>query len=201
VLETERLRLRWLSLEDAGFLLELLNDSAWLQCIGDFGVRTLENARTYRIRSPLAMSGHLGFGLYLTELTQELVPIGVCGLIKRDFWDAVDSGFGFLPDFRMQGYAYEAAAAILAYGKETFGLKRIVAITALDTQASKRVLEKLGLHVERVIHYPSRGEEVTLFATVLYKTQSGTPYHLPGNGCARMLVPTRMTSILISKTD
>jgi len=155
--------MRWLSLDDAGFILELLNDSAWVQFIGDFGVRTLEEARAYLVRSPLAMYARLGFGLYLTELKKGNVPIGMCGLIKRDFLDDVDIGFAFLPDFRKQGYAYEAAAAILAYGKETLGLKRIVAITALNNQASGRLLEKLGLHFERVIHSPSDGEEVKLF--------------------------------------
>jgi RimJ/RimL family protein N-acetyltransferase len=169
VLETERLRIRWLSLEDAEFILKLLNDSAWLQFIGDFGVRTLEDAHAYLVRSPIAMYARLGFGLYLTELKKGNVPIGMCGLIKRDFLDDVDIGFAFLPDFRKQGYAYEAAAAVLAYGKETFGLKRIVAITALDNQASERLLEKLGLHFERVIQYPSDGEEVKvkLFAADL----------------------------------
>ncbi|MBO0790630.1 MAG: GNAT family N-acetyltransferase [Ktedonobacteraceae bacterium] len=167
VLETERLRIRWLSLEDAGFLLELLNDPAWLQFIGDFGVRTLEDARVYLLESILTMYTHMGFGLYLTELKESAVPIGVCGLIKRDFLEDVDIGFAFLPDFRNQGYAYEAAAAVLAYGKETFGLKRIVAITSLDNQASGRLLEKLGLHFERVISFPPDGEDCKLFAAHL----------------------------------
>jgi RimJ/RimL family protein N-acetyltransferase len=83
VLETERLRIRWLSLDDAEFLLELLNDPAWLQFIGDFGVRTLEDARAYLVRSPMAMYTRLGFGLYLTALKKGNVPIGICGLIKR----------------------------------------------------------------------------------------------------------------------
>lgn len=164
VLETERLRIRWLSLEDAGFILELLNDPAWLQFIGDFGVRTLEDARVYLSESILAMYAHLGFGLYLTELKEGAVPIGVCGLIKRDFLEDVDIGFAFLPDFRKQGYAYEAAAAVLTYGKETFGLKRIVAITSPKNQASARLLEKLGLHFERVISSPFDSKDLKLFA-------------------------------------
>jgi RimJ/RimL family protein N-acetyltransferase len=167
VLETERLCIRWLSLEDAEFILELLNDPAWLQFIGDFGVRTLEDAYVYLSESVLAMYAHLGFGLYLTELKEGAVPIGVCGLIKRDFLEDVDIGFAFLPDFRKQGYAYEAAAAVLAYGKETFGLKRIVAITSLDNQASGRLLEKLGLHFERVISFSPDGEDFKLFAAHL----------------------------------
>ncbi|GHO84745.1 alanine acetyltransferase [Dictyobacter formicarum] len=144
-----------------------MNDPAWLQFIGDFGVRTLEDARVYLLESTLAMYARMGFGLYLTELKESAVPIGVCGLIKRDFLEDVDIGFAFLPDFRKQGYAYEAAAAILAYGKETFGLKRIVAITSLDNQASGRLLEKLGLHFERVISFPPDGEDVKLFAAHL----------------------------------
>jgi ribosomal-protein-alanine N-acetyltransferase len=167
ILETERLRLRWLSLEDADFILELLNDAAWLRFIGDFGVRTLEDARAYLARGPIAMYARVGFGLYLTELKNQRVPIGVCGLIKRDSFDDVDIGFGFLPAFRQQGYAHEAAAAVLVYAKETFGLKRIVAITALDNQASGQLLEKLGLHFERVIPYPSDGEQVKLFVADL----------------------------------
>lgn len=167
VLETERLRLRWLSLEDTEFILELLNDPAWMQFIGDFGVRTLEEARAYLLRSPLAMYARLGFGLYMTELKEGNVPIGVCGLIKRDFLENVDIGFAFLPDFRRQGYAYEAAVAVLAYGRETLGLRRIMALTALNNQDSGQLLEKLGLCFERVIQSPSTGEHVRLFAADL----------------------------------
>lgn len=167
ILETERLRIRRLSLEDATFILELLNDPAWLQFIGDFKVRTLEDAHTYLLKGPVAMYARLGFGLYLTELKESNVPIGLCGLIKRDFLDDVDIGFAFLPNFRKQGYGYEAAAAVLAYGKETFGLKRIMAITSLDNQASGSLLEKLGLHFERVIQYPTDGENVKLFVADL----------------------------------
>lgn len=45
VLETARLVLRKLSIDDAEFVLELLNESSFLRCIGDKGVRTLYDVK------------------------------------------------------------------------------------------------------------------------------------------------------------
>ncbi|MFI4982343.1 MAG: GNAT family N-acetyltransferase, partial [Nevskiales bacterium] len=114
VLETERLVLRRLVAEDAPFILELLSDPSWLRFIGDKGVRNLDDARLYIRIGPAAMYARLGHGLYLTELKDGGIPIGLCGLIKRDTLDDVDIGFAFLPQYRGQGYAREAAAATLA---------------------------------------------------------------------------------------
>jgi RimJ/RimL family protein N-acetyltransferase len=164
VLETERLILRWMSTGDAGFILELLNEPSWLRFIGDRGVRTVEDARDYILNGPVAMYARLGFGLYLVELKEDGSPIGICGLIKRDFLDDVDIGFAFLPRYWGQGYAYEAASAVLAYGQGVLGLKRIVAITTPDNDRSARLLEKLGLRFERVVRYPDDSQDVRLFA-------------------------------------
>jgi RimJ/RimL family protein N-acetyltransferase len=165
VLETDRLVLRWLSADDAEFILELLNDPAFLRFIGDKGVRTLEDARNYIWNGPVDMYARLGFGLYRVGLKEGSVPIGMCGLIKRDGLDDVDIGFAFLPQFRAQGYAYEAAAAVMAYGKDVLCLKRIVAITSTDNYASGRLLEKLGLRFERMIRLSADAEEVRLFVS------------------------------------
>jgi RimJ/RimL family protein N-acetyltransferase len=164
VFETERLILRWLSIDDAEFMLELLNDPGWLRFIGDRGVRTLEGAREYILNGPVEMYDRLGFGLYLTELKEGGVPVGICGLIKRDSLKDVDIGFAFLPAFRTKGYAYEAARATMVYGKDVLGLNRIVAITSKDNDASVRLLEKLGFQFEQMVRL-SNDEEVKLFAT------------------------------------
>jgi RimJ/RimL family protein N-acetyltransferase len=164
VLETDRLNLRRLSPDDAEFILELLNDPSFLRFIGDKGVRTLDDAREYILNGPVDMYNRLGFGLYLTELKDNGVPIGICGLIKRDGLEDVDIGFAFLPKFRAKGYAYESAAAVMAYGKTVLGLKRIVAITYPDNYASGRLLEKLGLRFERMIRLSKDAPEIRLFA-------------------------------------
>jgi len=165
VLETDRLNLRWLSTDDAEFILELLNEPSFLRFIGDKGVRTLDDARNYILNGPVDMYNRLGFGLYLTELKDGAVSLGICGLIKRDSLEDVDIGFAFLPKFWSKGYAYEAAAAVMTYGKTVLGVNRIVAITSPDNYASGRLLEKLGLRFERMIHLSQDAPEVRLFVS------------------------------------
>lgn len=164
ILETERLILRTLAIEDNAFILELLNDPSWLRFIGDRGVRTLDDASNYILNGPQAMYKRRGFSLYLTELKSDGTPIGLCGLIKRDTLEDVDIGFAFLPKYRDQGYAYESASAVVAYGKKTFGLMRIVAITTPDNVRSGELLEKCGLKFEKMITLSDDNEELKLFA-------------------------------------
>lgn len=163
VLETDRLRLRWLTPDDAAFVLELLNDPAWLQFIGDRGVHTLDEARVYIQSGPVAMYLREGFGLYLAERKTDGAAMGLCGLVKRAGLDDVDLGFAFLPAFRGHGYAYEAAAAVLAHANDDLGLPRLAAITSMDNHASIRLLEKLGFQFERLMHLPGDDEAVRLF--------------------------------------
>jgi RimJ/RimL family protein N-acetyltransferase len=167
VLETDRLILRHLTVDDSEFILALLNDPSWLRFIGDKGVKTLDDARDYILKSLVAMYNRLGFGLYLTELKDEGIPVGICGLIKRDFLEDVDIGFAFLPKFRGKGYAYESAFAVMAYGKRNFGLNRMVAITSPDNYSSARLLEKLGFNFERMVKPPDDSAEVKLFASTV----------------------------------
>ena len=165
VLETDRLALRRVTLDDAPFIYELVNDPAWIRFIGDKQVRTLDDARKYIEKGPQAMYERVGFGLFLTELKDSLSPIGLCGLIRREGLDDVDVGFAFLSRYRSQGYAYEAAAAALEYGRDTLGLKRIVAITTADNRDSARLLAKLGMRFEKTVSLPDDPEELRLYAT------------------------------------
>lgn len=163
VMETNRLHLRKLTVDDADFMLRLLNDEAWHRYIGDRGIRTVEGARDYIVNGPMESYERLGFGLFLTELKEDATPIGLCGLIKRDSLTDVDIGFALLPEFRGQGYAYEAAAATLEYGRTTLGLKRIVAITTKDNERSGRLLEKIGMKSEG--HVATNKEKLKLYAS------------------------------------
>jgi len=163
ILETERLVLRRLVLDDATFLLELLNEPAFLEHIGDRGARTIVDARRYIARGPVASYRKFGFGLYLVELKNSAAPIGICGLLKRDWLEDVDIGFAFLQKFWSQGYARESAAAVMHYGWTTLRLQRIVAITKPTNQASITLLEKLGLRFEKIVTQPDHGGENKLF--------------------------------------
>lgn len=167
VLETDRLILRRLSPEDAGFILRLLNEPSWLRFIGDKGVRTVEDARNYILNGPVEMYSRLGFGLYLVELKGEGLPVGICGLIKRDSLEDVDIGFAFLPKYWGRGYAHEAASAVMEYGGSVLGLNRIVAVTSVDNDSSAKLLEKLGLRFEGMVRLSNDSEEVKLFGTAV----------------------------------
>jgi RimJ/RimL family protein N-acetyltransferase len=164
VLETDRLTLRWFSTDDAEFILRLLNEPSWLRYIGNRNVKTLDDARAYILKVPVAMYERHGFGLYAVELKDGGAPIGMCGLIKRDSLDAVDIGFALLPEYWGKGYAYESAAAVMAYATGALGLKRVVAITSQDNDSSARLLEKLGMRFERMVIFPDDGAELKLFA-------------------------------------
>lgn len=163
VLETDRLVLRWLAVENAAFILQLLNEPSFLHFIGDKGVRTIDDARDYILNGPVRSYERFGFGLYLTELKETRVPIGICGLLKRESLEDVDVGFAFLPQFWQQGYAFESASAVMAYGRDVLGLDRIVAITSPDNDASIKVLGKLGLRFERITKLSEDASEIELF--------------------------------------
>ena len=167
VLETKRLILRRLCADDAEFILELLNQPSFLRYIGDKGVRNTEDAIRYIETGPVASYDRFGFGLYLVELKESDVSIGMCGLLKRETLPDVDIGFAFLPGYWSQGYAFEAAAAVMNYGRAALGLRRIVAITSLDNASSIKLLEKIGLRFERLIKLGEDQPEVRLFGSTV----------------------------------
>ena len=164
VAQTERLLLRWLDLGDSVFILELVNDPSWMRYIGDKGVKTIQDAKRYIENGPVAMYQRLGFGLYMVDLKENGVPIGICGLIKRDALPDVDLGFAFLPRFWGNGYAFESASAVMSYGRRALGLSRIVAILSKDNHRSARLLEKLEFGFDGTVSLQAGGDELKLYA-------------------------------------
>ncbi|MBA3651858.1 MAG: GNAT family N-acetyltransferase [Chthoniobacterales bacterium] len=163
-LETTRLRLRPMVEGDAAFLLEVLNEPAFIRNVGDRGVRTVADAAHYLRERITAQYERFGFGMWLVELNKTGEPVGICGLIKRDNLDEVDLGFSFLERFWSRGYALEAAAAALCAAWKVAKLSRLVAIVAPHNNASVRLLEKLGFRLENKIRLAPETEELLLFA-------------------------------------
>jgi RimJ/RimL family protein N-acetyltransferase len=163
VLETERLTLRDAVLDDAEFMLRLLNEPSFLRFIGDRGVRTLEDAQRYIADRLIESYVRNGFGLWVVERKESPGPIGICGLVKRDALPDPDIGFAFLPEYWFSGYAFESAASVTAYAFGLLGLPRLLAVVNADNAASIRLLEKLGLRFVRTIALSSGEEPVRLF--------------------------------------
>jgi RimJ/RimL family protein N-acetyltransferase len=85
----------------------------------------------------------------------------MCGLLKRDTLEDPDIGFAFLQKFTGNGYAFESATAVIAYGKNILGLARLVAITTKDNNSSIKLLDRLGFEFEK--HITFNNEELKLF--------------------------------------
>jgi len=164
ILETERLILRQMNTDDAEFMLALLNEPDWIKYIGGRGIQTIEAANQYIQDGPMTMYEEHGIGLYVVELKESETPIGICGLIQRDFLKDVDLGFAILSKYWGTGYAFEAAKATLTYGTEVLGFRRIVGFTSLDNEKSANLLLKLGMKEEGKMKFVSTTEDVRLFA-------------------------------------
>jgi RimJ/RimL family protein N-acetyltransferase len=148
-LETPRLTLRRLQFDDAPFLVKLLNEPSFIENIGDRGVRSIEDAHRYLREGPMAMYEKFGFGLWHTA-RKDGVPVGMCGLLRRDNLPDADVGYAFFPQFWGQGFAHEAASATLSHGARKFGLTRVLGVVSEGNAGSIRVLEKLGMSFERM---------------------------------------------------
>ena len=163
ILETERLLLREFDLDDAEFILELLNTPTWIKFIGNKNVKTLSDAKKYLENGPIKSYQENGFGLSMVELKFVGVPVGMCGLVKRDTLEDVDIGFAMLPEFAEFGYGFEIASATLKHARVNLRLQRIVAITVDYNEPSIRLLKKIGMAYENRITIPDDDEELLLF--------------------------------------
>jgi RimJ/RimL family protein N-acetyltransferase len=83
--------------------------------------------------------------------------------VKRDGLDAPDVGFAFLERFWGKGYAVETAAAVIAHARETLGVKKLLAITALENRGSIAVLEKIGMRFIKTLRLPAHDNDSRLF--------------------------------------
>ena len=164
VVETERLILRKMTPADAPFMLETLNEPSFIRNVADRGVRTVDDAADYIRTKMLPSYEQSGFGFYIVELKKSGTPIGVCGIVKRETMEDVDIGYSLLDRFAGNGYAYEAAAAVMEYGRTTHGLQRIVGVTSPDNHRSIKLLEKLGLRYEKMVQLPNFDAPSALYA-------------------------------------
>ena len=161
--ETERLRLTHTSLQDAAFILELLNTPKWLQFIGDRNVKNLIAAENYIQTKILPQYQKNGFGNFTVSLKENGSKIGSCGLYDREGVDGIDIGFAFLPSYEKKGYAFESASKVKEIAISEFKLDRISAITDRKNLGSQRLLEKLDLNYSEVIKLPDSNQSLLLY--------------------------------------
>lgn len=164
VVSTERLRLFRLALEDAPLMLAIWNDPEFIRHVFDRGIRSVEQAEEALQAGALRLYEDFGFGPYGMALRSSGESIGICGLFRREGLDDTDIGYAVLPGYRGQGYAREAAAAVIDYARDKLGLHRLTAIVSPNNVASINLTEHLGLRYEKTIRMPGSEDVVSIYA-------------------------------------
>jgi [ribosomal protein S5]-alanine N-acetyltransferase len=164
LLETTRLVIQPLTLDDGAFVLDVLNEPLFLRFVGDRGVRTLDDARRYLAEGPLASYAAHGFGMWRVSDRATGAPLGLCGLVKRPDLPGPDLGYAFLAQHEGQGYAREAASAVVTYSRTTLHLPQLLAIVHPGHARSIRLLVETGFILRSKIRRAGESEEILLYA-------------------------------------
>ena len=162
-LETERLILQPVKMEDAAFILELYNSPNFIKFIGDRNLRTVEDAENYITEKFLHHVEKYGFGSYVIITKSDTKKIGNVGIYMRDGLNAPDIGFSFLSEFEGKGYGFEASKKLMEIAFSEFGLKKISAITTKENIASQKLIEKLGLKFQSIVQLPDDPEDLLYY--------------------------------------
>jgi [ribosomal protein S5]-alanine N-acetyltransferase len=144
-LETDRLIIRPWTMEEADAAFAIYGDSEVMRYVGDG--RPSPDIETMRASLAKLIERDRGkqLGLWALEKRDSGEVIG-SGLLKPlpDNSD-IEVGYHLAQKWWGQGYATEAATALVEYGLSNVGLSRIVGVTYPENVASQRVLTKAGL--------------------------------------------------------
>ncbi|HEX9333140.1 MAG TPA: GNAT family N-acetyltransferase [Anaerolineales bacterium] len=152
ILETKRLILRHLVMDDLDELFELYNDLEIRRYFPE-GVLTLEETKE---ELEWFLNGHPKYpelGLWATVHKETGKFIGRCGLLPWEIDDKLEIEIAYLlnKSFWHQGLATEAAQGILNYGFEKLNLSRLICLIDPENAASQRVAERIGMNLERKV--------------------------------------------------
>ena len=171
-LSTERLVLGTWSDQDTEALLELSTDPEVMRHFPAPGTREQIEALVARHRANLA-SGRPG--LYAVRVAATGTSIGFVGLatpsFEAPFMPCVEIGWRLARHAWGQGYATEAARAVLGHGFGTLGLDEIVSFTTVANRPSIAVMQRLGMHRDPAedFDHPSVPEGHPVRPHVLYR--------------------------------
>ncbi|MEW6129816.1 MAG: GNAT family N-acetyltransferase [Acidobacteriota bacterium] len=151
-IETERLRLRRFASNDYDALYRIFSNPEVIKFFGEGDPPSKEETEALlnRYIDAYWQEHHLGKWAVIDKPSKTL--IGFCGftMIRK----IPEIAYMFAQEYWGRGLATEAAAACLGYGFEVVGIESAIAYTRPENQASKRVLEKIGMIYENIeAHY------------------------------------------------
>lgn len=139
---TERLILREWSKDDVESYSEIVSDPDVMQYIGDGQPRTREHAESF-VAEMMAHQWARGWMRFAVEHADSGRLMGFSGFDDKD--GRLDFGWRLGRDWWGGGYGYEASAAALFVGQQTFGLTHITAQSYPENVGSVRIMEKMGM--------------------------------------------------------
>lgn len=150
ILETERLILRRLVMEDLNALFALYSDPEIRRYFPE-GTLTYEETKEELEWFLNGHPRHPELGLWATIYKPTKQFIGRCGLLPWTIEGREEVEVAYLIDktFWRQGLGAEAAQAIVQYGFNTLGLSRLICMIDPANQASQNVARKLGMTLEK----------------------------------------------------
>jgi RimJ/RimL family protein N-acetyltransferase len=151
ILETDRLRLRTWTPDDAEAAFPIYSDPEVMRFLSTFA-RNLDDVRAIVQRRIDHQERH-GFTIWAVVEKATSGLVGACGLKHLDDGPEIEVGYHLARPAWGKGYATEAARACLRHGFDRLGLPRIVAVVDPLNHASQRVIEKIGLKFERMGRY------------------------------------------------
>jgi ribosomal-protein-alanine N-acetyltransferase len=161
--ETERLYINPTVINDSDLIYQMMNSPKFKQFVGNRNIQTIEDATNYIKDRMLPQLREFGYSNYSIIRKSDKLKIGVCGLYNREGIEGIDIGFGILPDFEGNGYAFEAAQRLIRAAFEDFKINTIKAITSKENFASQKILEKLEMTQIGAMHIPNDNKEVYLY--------------------------------------
>jgi RimJ/RimL family protein N-acetyltransferase len=167
IMETERLVLRELTLDDFESLHRILSDPITMQF---WPMPFTREATQQWIERNIQHYERCGHGRWAVILKQSNELIGDCGIASSEIDGNLEYDLGYIFHYPYwgQGYASEAASACLRFAVQTLGLQRVVANMATDHRASAKVAEKLGMRRIKIFsNTRNRGITTFLYAFTL----------------------------------
>lgn len=149
LLETARLIIRNICEDDYENLYRLNSDPIVMKYIGDGTADSAQEVKAGLSRILDYYEKHPGLGIWAMQVKSMNEFAGLCMLKYWNGTSEVEVGYRLLQEYWGKGYATEAAAALVEYGKSNMHLKRIIATASAANIPSIKIIEKLGLKFER----------------------------------------------------
>ncbi len=161
--ETERLFITPTKEQDAELIYEMMNSPKFIKYVGDRNLKSIGEAKKYIQDKMIPQLKNHGYSSYTITRKSDNEKLGVCGLYDREGVEGIDIGFGLLPKYEGNGYAFESATKLKNAAFEEFGITEINAITSKENFSSQKLLEKLGLKCLGTTKLPNEDEEILLY--------------------------------------